>query len=158
MPITDAVTQPITDEQVADFKRFVELLPREDITLIILKGHLLIEEQLWKVISSRLRKPGALRDSRITSYQAICLAEAFCPEDKDLWQSAKKLNKIRNEIAHNVIAPAGLNDRIDDFVDSIGWLDTKKTSRHDLFGLALWSLFIAISSLTENASMDEGSG
>ncbi|ACS56125.1 hypothetical protein Rleg_1841 [Rhizobium leguminosarum bv. trifolii WSM1325] len=146
-------SQPITDEQVADFRRFLKLLPRsQDLTLIILKGHLLVEEQVWKVISSRLRKPSALKDGRIATYQAICLAEAFCPEDHDLWQSAKKLNKIRNDIAHNVVPPTGLNDRIDDFVDSMGWLNTTMTVREDLFQFALWAIFIAISSLVEDTA------
>ncbi|TCA40284.1 hypothetical protein E0H72_21015 [Rhizobium leguminosarum bv. viciae] len=148
----------VTDEQVSDFRRFLTLLPRgQDLTLIILKGHLLIEEQVWKVISSRLKKPKALRDGRIESHQAICIAEAFCPEDDDLWQSAKKLNKIRNDIAHNVIPPAGLNDRIDDFVDSVGWLDTTITERQDKFELALWALFIAISSLVKDTATRERS-
>jgi hypothetical protein len=43
------------------FERFNDHLPKEsDIVLTILKGHLLIEEQLWLLINHRLTSPKAL--------------------------------------------------------------------------------------------------
>ena len=55
-------------------------MPSEDAdeTLIILKGHLLIEQQVRAFIDQRLINPDAFRAANYTMYQCICLAEAFC--------------------------------------------------------------------------------
>lgn len=48
-----------------------------DFTLTILKGHLLIEEQVWLLIKNRVPSPRALEDAALTSHQKICLAESL---------------------------------------------------------------------------------
>src|SRR6476646_6881578 len=110
----------ITPRQIKAFHRFLKLLPHgTDRALVVLKAHLLIEEQVRLIVSERLKNPRALRDAQLDCHQCICLAQSLFPADHQpwLWVSLKKLNKIRNDIAHNV-EPAGLQDRMDDFVDS----------------------------------------
>ena len=143
----------MTDEQVTKrqtdaFRRFLKLLPHgQDLTLVILKGHLLIEEQVRQIIDERVKRSDALGDARLGTHQAICIAEAFCPEEEYIWNAVKKLNNIRNELAHQM-EPVGLDDRIADFIDSIPWApdfdDEQKRIEH-----RLWALFEAVSSLVE---------
>jgi hypothetical protein len=110
----------IGEKQTNAFRKFFKNLPHgKDITLVVLKGHLLLEEQVRAIVDERLVTPSALLDSRFDCHQAICLAEALCPKDVDpsVWKAAKKLNRIRNDVAHN-LSPKGLNDRLMDFIDA----------------------------------------
>ena len=116
--------------------------------LVILKGHLLIEEQIKLIISERVKKPEALSDARLTYYEYICIAEAFLPENKDIWKPVKKLNNIRNKLAHNA-EHGGLDDQIDDFVSSVQWFNHSVEDRKEQIEFKLWALFEAVSSLVE---------
>lgn len=107
------------------FARFKEQLPSEgDLTLMILKGHLLIEEQINCLIDTRVPKHDALKDADLTAHQKICLAEAMVEEtspggeDAWLWPAIKKLNKLRNDVAHHLSKP-GIQDRIADFIKRV---------------------------------------
>ena len=142
----------VSQRQIDAFRRFLKLLPHgEDLTLVILKGHLLIEEQVRKIIDERVRKPDALKDAKLECHQAICIAEALCPEEEEyIWNAVKKLNNIRNELAHKT-EPVGIDDRIEDFINSVPWVpdveDRRKRIEYRLF-----ALFEAVSSLAERPS------
>lgn len=125
------------------FEKFQKHLPiGGDMTLMILKGHLLIEEQIDFLVKNRIPKPSALIGARLTSHQQICLAEALVEEisldgsDQWLWAAIKKLNKIRNEIAHH-LEKSGIDDRIADFVCGIPNKMESGNLCHD-FEFALW--------------------
>ncbi len=98
-------------------RRYAKLLPSaDDMTLLLLKGHLLVEELLRSLIDDTLVKPSALKDARLETFQCICLAEAIFANraPKWLWEALRKLNSIRNKLAHN-LEPTGLDDKILDF-------------------------------------------
>lgn len=125
------------------FERFREHVPiGGDMTLMILKGHLLIEEQIVFLINNRIPKLDALREADLTSHQQICLAEALVEEssldgnDRWLWPAIKKLNKLRNDIAHH-LSKDGINDRIGDFVRRVPNKMESGNLCHD-FEFALW--------------------
>ncbi len=125
------------------FERFKEHLPiGGDMTLMILKGHLLIEEQVAFLIKNRIPKPDALKEIDLTSHQQICLAEALIEEisldgnDLWLWPAIKKLNKLRNDIAHNLSRP-GIEDRIADFINRVPNKMESGNLCHD-FEYAIW--------------------
>lgn len=142
--------------QIKAFRRFLEKLPHgKDQDLVILKGHLLIEEQVRLIIDQRLSNPLALRDTRIECHQAICLAQSFFPEGHNIkfWSALKKLNGIRNAIAHKTEDP-GLKNKIDDFIQSVP-VDWGATDKQKEFELKLWALFVHVSSFVEGA-MEEG--
>ena len=62
--VTDA---QITQRQLDAFRRFLKLLPHgQDLALVILKEHLLIEEQIKLIINERVRKHESLSDARLT--------------------------------------------------------------------------------------------
>lgn len=125
------------------FERFKEHLPGGgDMTLMILKGHLLIEEQVAFLIKNRIPKPEALASANLTSHQQLCLAEALVDEttlggnDQWLWPAVKKLNTLRNDIAHS-LSKSGIDDRIADFVNRVPNKMGSGNVCHD-FEFALW--------------------
>jgi len=144
--VTDKQT---TQREIDAARRLFTLLPRgQDLTLVILKGHLLIEEQVRQIIDKRVKKPDALRDANFDCYQAICLAESFFSEKEEyIWKAFKKLNRIRNELAHKT-EPVGVDDRIDDFVNSVSW-GSYVEDRQDRIEVAIMKLFVAVSDLVE---------
>ena len=130
-------------EIFSTFERFKKHLPiGGDMTLMILKGHLLIEEQIALLIENRIANPNALKKADLTSHQQICLAEALVAErnvdgkDLWLWPAIKKLNKLRNDIAHNLSKP-GIDDRIADFVSRVPDNVDQGNLCHK-FEIALW--------------------
>jgi len=78
-----------------------------DLTLIILKGHLLIEEQLNDFFDRCAMYPRVLDDARLSFAQKLRVVRAFCavPNDSIGWLLADKLNKLRNKISHHVEVP-----------------------------------------------------
>lgn len=145
-----------TNRQLQAFSKFLKKLPHgNDQVLVILKGHLLIEEQVRLIINRRLDNPSAFHETRVDCHQAICLAQSFFPSghSPDFWMSLKKLNKIRNDIAHKTEAP-GLSDKIVDFIKSVP-VDWEVTDKQMEFELSLWALFVHISSFVEG-SMEQG--
>jgi hypothetical protein len=143
----------VTPRQIDAFKRFMKFLsPDQDLTLVILKGHLLIEEQIREIIAERVKRPDVLEAEdvrrRIGFDVATYIAEAFFPKELEpwLWKAARKLNTVRNAIGHSV-EPRNLDTKIDDFVDSVGAGLDLRGDRQGRFEGALFSLFEAVSSL-----------
>lgn len=143
----------IPPRQVQSFKRFLERLPHgNDVDLVILKAHLLIEEQVNAIIRERLRSPVALLDEdRFESFYRIRLAQAFFEPDHLpwLWDAVIRLNKLRNRVAHS-LEPKGRDSIMQNIVKLIpaSAVDESLTPR-DQFEFALWFLFEAIASLVD---------
>ena len=107
---------------VASFKKFYTLLPRgNDLSLLILKLHLLVEEQIRAFVDERLPNKEALISATLECHQAICLAEALSNANihSNVWEAAKKLNSLRNHIAHNLDLK-GVVDRMNHISGLIG--------------------------------------
>lgn len=150
-----AVEMRRNERQFEAFGRFMSLFPHgKERELVILKGHLLIEEQIRLIIDSKLSNPKVLKEARLTFDQTICLAQSLIPEDSDktYWKAAKKLNNIRNKIAHKV-EQKGLIHQIEDFVKMVP-TDWGNVDVNEAFELALWSLFAKISSYVEGELSD----
>jgi hypothetical protein len=100
------------------WNRVKRLLPRShDPYLILLKGHLLIEEQLFAYISAHCRNTDKLEDARLTFAQKLRLAQAFSGglTESHVGRSLEKLNAIRNKMAHRAEVP-DLDSRLDDYL------------------------------------------
>jgi hypothetical protein len=76
-----------------------------DLTLLILKAHLLFEELLRDFLKKQLRHPGALQGARLTFTQVLRLCQALAatlePDDWR-WRGLIELNRLRNSIAHEI--------------------------------------------------------
>src|ERR1035437_3619166 len=119
----DAVTNQL-------WNRIKRLLPRShDPTLVLLKGHLLVEEQLFACIGAHCRDATKLEDARLTFAQKLRLAQALCGL-QSVAPSLEKLNALRNRMAHRVEIP-DFDSRLDDYLKA--WAEDEfvqpKTSR-----------------------------
>lgn len=105
-----------------EIQRFAaHLSPKGDATLSILKGHLLLEEYVRELIDRKMKNPEALRESRLEFDQCLSLARALTGDEFPdwIWKALKKLNKLRNDLAHN-LEPKGFEDRVKDFISFVG--------------------------------------
>jgi hypothetical protein len=73
-----------------------------DPVLVILKCHLLFEEQLERLIVAFLAKPSKFADLRLRFEQKLILAEALCAEVGTYRPAIAKLNTLRNKLAHSL--------------------------------------------------------
>lgn len=88
-----------------------------DPTYIILKAHLLAEGVLYRFIARCSHHPSFLDDARLGFSQLLVLSRSFhlcMGDDWWGWLALKKLNSLRNLIAHN-LEPGDLRERIVDF-------------------------------------------
>ena len=103
------------DPVLARVSRHLE--PIEDVTLLLLKSHLLVEQQ----INSALHKifPGfaSLDVGRLTYHQRIQVVRALDGNRKaeDALRFAERLNLVRNRLA-NQLEPIGTEDAIVNFI------------------------------------------
>lgn len=137
------------------FEYFTKHLPVEsDIVLTILKCHLIVEELIWRLISNRLPAPNTLDGARLTSFQKICLAESLIDdftrqvqEIDWLWSAIRKLNSLRNNIAHD-LSESGIKDSIKDFITRPPELLESDNLTHQ-FEFAIWNICAEIHDIIE---------
>lgn len=78
----------------------------DDLTLVVLKGHLLVEEVMIELASLVLPHSDCLDSARLTFYQRACVVKAAIPSRAtDCWELIFKLNSLRNDLAHNLEPP-----------------------------------------------------
>lgn len=77
---------------------------QEPATLILLKSHLLVEELLRGYIDRKLPNPSAFKHDQFLFAKILMLCCALSPPKMKSWafDAAKKLNDVRNEIAHEL--------------------------------------------------------
>ncbi|MEW8346750.1 MAG: hypothetical protein AB2687_00435 [Candidatus Thiodiazotropha taylori] len=84
-------------------KRTKKLLPKsKELDLWILKGNLLIEEQIVRLIEQGVCEKKYLKEARLSSHQKIKLAQAMMGGKgfEREWQFIEEINSIRNKLAH----------------------------------------------------------
>jgi hypothetical protein len=71
---------------------------------VVLKGHLIAEEALSRIIERFSFNPSYISECRLNFAQKVMIARAFClRKDKNgIWDLLSGLNRLRNEIAHNL--------------------------------------------------------
>jgi len=102
-----------------DMASLVKHLPhyQEPATLILLKGHLLVEELLRGYIDRKLPNPSAFKHDQFLFAKVLMLCRALSPPKMKSWafDAAKKLNDVRNEIAHE-LESEDLQGKLEKFV------------------------------------------
>jgi hypothetical protein len=87
-------------------ERFAAHLPdSDDLSLITLKGHLLIEEILDDIIAFHCRKASVLAETNIPFFLKTRLAHALVGDDSlpmPIWPMIDALRVLRNELAHKL--------------------------------------------------------
>ena len=70
----------------------------------ILKGHLVIEELLFKILASTTSRESLIRKADLSFFKTAVMVEALhqekCPEW--VWEAVLLLNTIRNKVAHHL--------------------------------------------------------
>jgi hypothetical protein len=78
----------------------------DDLTTIVVKGHLLVEQRVTAVLDKLLPNPEAVRGFRLI--QQVKVLRAIFGKDfgTDVCDAVERLNTLRNTLAHNVVAKA----------------------------------------------------
>ena len=80
-----------------------ELGKSDDPVLVALRGHLLLEERLFRIVSRACREPKHLDEARLGFAATLAVAQAIVGRpETPLWSFARRLNKVRNKFAHNL--------------------------------------------------------
>lgn len=87
-----------------------------DLSLIVLKGHLLIEELLFALVSSAAKYPPAITSGKLQYFQLASVAKALFYEGHlgPVWDAIFELNALRNTLAHN-LEPEDLDRKLKKF-------------------------------------------
>jgi hypothetical protein len=103
-------------------------LPEEGETeLVILKGHLLLEELLRKYIDKHVKNPEALKDAKFEFHHCLAIARALAGDEirGAIWAAIKQVNSIRNDLAHQ-LEPRKLEDKIQSLKSHMRAAEAKK--------------------------------
>ena len=79
-----------------------QLCTCDDIQLVILKGHILIEYLLNHIIDIRANEDIEFEKSKFSFSQKLYLYRLLCNNSTELYNDINLLNKLRNEIAHKL--------------------------------------------------------
>src|SRR4051794_1270108 len=92
------------DENRIQEKIIEHLSVPTDTIILLLKGHLIIEEQINWVLEGILARPEALRGGRFSFSQRLRLVSAVhaIPFNKNTLAAAEELNTIPNRLAHHL--------------------------------------------------------
>src|SRR3954466_12087831 len=103
------------DPVLARVSRHLESV--EDVTLLLLKSHLLIEQQINSALHKIVPGFASLDAGRLTYHQRIQVIRALDGTRKaeDALRFAERLNLVRNRLA-NQLEPVGIEDTMADFI------------------------------------------
>ena len=90
----------------------------DDITVVILKGHLIIEAELIDICGRLLNNPAALEGENMRFAFRLKLVRALVVDDgipDAWWRAIEELNAIRNKLAHH-LEPKDLETSLAQFV------------------------------------------
>jgi hypothetical protein len=76
----------------------------DELALVLLKGHLIIEGALDNILSLIFFHPEYLDDSRLRFASKVHIARAYCYREpkSTMWTMVLAINSLRNEIAHKL--------------------------------------------------------
>lgn len=86
-------------------ERFTEEMSRiDEVAHVLLKGHLILEEQLVSIIEQYAFQRDHVQEARLSFTQKLAVARSFClrKNTHGEWELIGALNALRNDIAHNL--------------------------------------------------------
>lgn len=110
---------------------FAHLPKTNDLTLLALKGHLLVEEVLEEIIHAYCLQPSHLEGVDIRFQVKAKLARALIGDilPDSMWTMVDALNSIRNDLAHKLESQK-LKAKVEAFIEK-RYLDNKELKRPD---------------------------
>lgn len=92
-------------EQDEKWERYQALLPdTDDLILVVLKGHLIIEEMLNDLINRLCPNPQHIESAKLNFVQLTYVAQSMLllPVMDGAWAAIKVLNTLRNKLSHHL--------------------------------------------------------
>lgn len=85
-----------------------------EIDLIILRGHLLLEENLYNIICEFVFHPEFIKKSDISFSQMVSIARSMSldEENNSIWGLILAINTLRNKIAHELPASSSVEKHV----------------------------------------------
>jgi hypothetical protein len=84
----------------------------DDLVLLVLYGHLLVEERLRDIVAQVSNEPEELRTARLTFGQFTALCRAIIGrQNEPVWDFVTRLNEARNRIVHR-LDPGNLDELV----------------------------------------------
>jgi hypothetical protein len=113
----------LVQRDVERFQEKIGLKSGADIQMILLKAHLLIEEQLQSFLDASVKSASLLTGARLSFAQKLIIAEALhhdpnCFGYGWVWEAARLLNALRNQMAHH-LEPKDFSNRLASIAQSI---------------------------------------
>ena len=105
----------VQDNQWDRFRRL--LPPLQSLELLILRGHLLVEEEFRGFLRAHCKHPEELGAARLSFVQMIQLTRAIggWPRNDALWHFTLGLNAVRNRLAHR-LEPGEISSLVDNLL------------------------------------------
>ena len=98
--------------------QYTRYLPKsDDLSLVTLKGHLLVETILDELIKAYCRDPQPIAQANLRFYQKAKITRAFIGSlyPGEMWDSIMALNSLRNELVHT-LEPRKMRKRVRQFL------------------------------------------
>ena len=108
-------------------ERYGELMPAtDDVALVVLKGHLIIEEMLFEIAANHCSDPEELKKAKLSFAQVLHVTRALIklPPHQRRWEAIALLNTLRNSLVHN-LEPKEIAKKIE-ALDQMCKLDDEK--------------------------------
>lgn len=143
------------DNSAYHFKRFMSIVPiNSDPVMMILRCHLLAEYYLDRIITTKISRGDIITDSRFQFFDKLMIVEALSVLRKDLVDSLKNLNSIRNSCSHVLEYKIVEND-INKIGNPIGKTYVKLREEHKfdlkkLLHFTLLNIMAELTSFTQN--------
>ncbi len=132
--------------------------PSRDITLIILKGHLLVEQVLADILDSELPHSKAIYDARISFSNRLAIVKSIYGTDNTFpYGVIENLNSLRNQLVHS-LEPKDMQTKLDDFINKVKQSNVSMLSKYsqlefsERLKLAIISLYAYICGIKKGRS------
>lgn len=95
---------------------------RDDVDLIVLRGHQLVEALTYKFLTAHVEDPDQLEQVRLRWSSTLALVRALRSHNRDsekwVWTSSICLERARNRFAHDLDTTKG-EERTQDFINAV---------------------------------------
>jgi hypothetical protein len=116
----------------------------DESALVILKGHLIIEETLTEIISTFVFHAEQLEGARLSFSQKVAIARSMSLDEhnNEMWQLIAAINRLRNELAHALSSPKRVEKtkallNLHEKLGGIMTTDEKETPEHILLSFSV---------------------
>jgi hypothetical protein len=90
---------------ILEYTKFLLGNKKHPLEVLILRGHLLVEREVHRLVNDKFQRPKVFDLSRMPFAAVARLAEALYGSDIPEWilEDTKDLNTIRNSLAHHLV-------------------------------------------------------